>query len=135
MENGPRRLEIGNNKAYRNGNPYFYYKVKSTGENGQTAYICDQTTESGADGEKLIIIWDTDKNACVAWEGRYNATRFELRQACFKTASNFFEAGWHDWLVNNDRDPAAPAGEDVTGSDRAMSCQTKVVQMWTVTVM
>jgi hypothetical protein len=117
----PEALTIGNKLAYDNHTSFAYVLVHGM-------YVCDsQTPDSGQDGEIIVI---------DAWEGGWFEAKlgkmvahvFVPRQACFRTQTDFWKPGWHEWQVNKSACKQDQPPEPEWDLDWKLHCETKVLR-------
>jgi hypothetical protein len=121
------RIAIGTKKAFQEGYAFQYDMI----DDG--AYVCRTTTETGLEGEVMFFV-QIDEGA-TAWHVACEGTilqdgSFEIRQPCFRTRENFWEAGWHAWECNSSRTrtqtPAyMHAVDPLWDSENVLSCETR----------
>ena len=92
------QIHIGTKTAFEQNYFHEYGLNPASG-----AYSCSKTTDNGLQGEISVLskTQSTDGAWCTAVEGRVNDdNEFVPRQSVFRTQENFWEAGWHNWQVN-----------------------------------
>ena len=106
----PSEIHIGTRNFFLRGDQYVYRWDLT-----HKLFMCEKTTDAGITGEKLAFMTQESAtgNWYVAVEGRLVASGFEVRRPAFRTQSEFWRAGWHEWQVNQivsgrDVDWAAP---------------------------
>ena len=97
--NYPETIYIGTQTAYRKNYAFEYNMLKrDDGEAG--VYICEQTTEYGLPHDIMFIVhhngWWIACEGCTCDDG----VTLQIRQPCFRTQENFWEADWHVWEMN-----------------------------------
>jgi hypothetical protein len=100
----PPRIFIGANKAFTDGYAFEYNLMHSGSSNSD--YQCATTTETGWSNEVLFLLTVDEDGATwhIACEGSVASDGARsIRQACFRTSTNFWEAGWHNWVCNTNR--------------------------------
>ena len=93
----PTEIHIGTRNFYRRGDQYVYCWDRT-----HKLFKCEKTTDAGITGEFLAFMTQelATGNWYVAVEGRLAASGFEVLRPAFRTQSEFWRAGWHEWQVN-----------------------------------
>ena len=93
----PTEIHIGTRNFFQRGEQYVY-----RWERTHKLFMCDKTTDAGINGEVLAFMTQESAtgNWYVAVEGRLDASGFEGRRPAFRTQTEFWRAGWHEWQVN-----------------------------------
>ena len=93
----PSEIHIGTRNFYRRGDQCVYRWDPT-----HKLLMCQMPTDAGITGEFLAFMTQAlaTGNWYVAVEGRLAASGFEILRPAFRTQSEFWRAGWHEWQVN-----------------------------------
>ena len=97
----PPMIFIGTAARMRRGVDHVWqYELVAVGSSRM--YVCRQPSETTFRGDLMFIVPEQsgDDIWFVAYEGREVDGQLEQRQPVFRTRSNFWEVGDHEWEVN-----------------------------------